>query len=330
MNILKAIAVLGTTAAIVTACGGGGSTGSGSPVTVTSGPQTGVLSISFSYGGVNITAQGKSRAPASAARRPSFITPGIQSLAVYDGATLIYVANLNLSAQQQFSTVYANSAYTVTPGTCTNNPTTEVCTLAIRAVVGQHTIDLISYPAPQTAGANGGPPAFTGVISSEGETIANVSSNVNSTASVTMLGVASNALLSGPDEAAYNTPVQFSYEIWDSTPLQILQPGAYDNGPVTITAVPGGIVTISPPTSLASPPPSPGPQSFTVTCTNANGGSVSVVLQAGSQPNTPYASGLAHTTSNYSSGTLEEAQLSCDAQPANVPITVQSHRTAPR
>jgi hypothetical protein len=168
------------------------------------------------------------------------------------------------------------------------------------------------------------------VISSEGGTLVNVRSDLNSTATLTMLGVASNALLSGPDEAGYNTTVQFSYEIWDSTPLQIVQPGAFDNGPVTIATVPNGIATVSAPTSIPSPPASPGPQSFSVTCTNPNGGAVSVVLQAGSHPNTAYGSGLTYTTSNYSSGTLEQAELSCDAQPASAPITVQSHRAAPR
>ncbi|HEX3464477.1 MAG TPA: hypothetical protein VHS78_10560 [Candidatus Elarobacter sp.] len=331
MNVLKSIAVLGATAALITACGGGGSTGSAPPpVDNGSGSRTGTLAIFFSYGGVTVTAQGKSRAPAARTRRPQFITPGIQSLAIYDGTTLIYVANLSLAASQQFATVYANGAYTVSPGTCTNNPTSEVCTLSIRTTVGSHTIDLISYPAAQTAPANGGVPKFTGVISSEGEVVANVSSSVNSTASLTMLGVASNALLSGPDEAVYNSPVQFSYDVWDSTPLQILQPGAYDNGPVTISAVPSGVVTVSQPASFASPPPSPGPQSFTVTCTNPNGGSVSVVLQAGSHPNATYASGLAYSDANYSSGTLDSAQLSCDGQPAIAPITVQSHRLSPR
>ncbi|HEX3549177.1 MAG TPA: hypothetical protein VHT53_02310 [Candidatus Elarobacter sp.] len=329
MNVLRSIAVAGASAVMIVACGGGGGSGSPPVGAVGSGSGTGLLSISFSYGGVTVTAQSKGRAPASAARRPQFITPGIQSLALYDGSTLIYVANVNLGAQQQFATVYANPAYTVSPGSCTNNPTSEVCTLSIRTTVGSHTIDLISYPLAQTASANGGPPVFTGVISSEGEAVANVQSSVSSTATVTMLGVASNALLSGPDEAPYNSAVQFSYEIWDSTPLQILQPGAYDNGPVTISAVPSGMVTVAAPASFATPPPSPGPQSFTVTCTNPNGGGVSVVLQAGSHPNTTYASGLTYTTSNYASGTLASAELSCDGQPAIVPITAQSHKTSP-
>jgi hypothetical protein len=326
MNVLKTLAALGAAAALTTACGGGGGTTAPAVATTSSGSgsQTGLLAVQFTYGGVAVTAQSKGRAAASATRRPRFITPGLQSLAVYDGATLIYVANVDLAAQQQFTTVYANPAATVSPGSCTNNATTEVCTLSIRAVTGQHAFDLIAYPLPQTAGTNGGPPArFTGIISSEGEVSANLQSNTNAAATLTMLGVASYALLSGPDEAPNGTPVQFTYEIWDSTPLQIVLPGAFDNGPVTISAVPNGIATVSPQTSLASPAPSPGPQSFTVTCTNPNGGTVTVLLQAGTHPSTAYASNLTYTPANYSSGTLGSATLSCDAVPANYPITVQ-------
>jgi hypothetical protein len=324
MNVLKTLAALGAAAALTTACGGGG--GSAAPPAVTSsasGSQTGLLAVQFTYGGVAVTAQSKGRAPASA-RRPRFITPGLQSLAVYDGATLIYVANVDLTAQQQFTTVYANPADTVSPGSCSNNATTEVCTLSIRAVTGQHAFDLIAYPAPQTAGANGGPPSrFAGIISSEGEVGVTLQSDVTTTATLTMMGVASYALLSGPDEAANGTPVQFTYQIWDSTPLQIVLPGAFDNGPVTISTVPNGIATVSPPTSLASPAPSPGPQTFTVTCTNPNGGAVTVLLQAGSHPSTAYASNLSYSAANYASGTLASTTLSCDALPATYPITVQ-------
>jgi hypothetical protein len=329
MNVLRTIAVLGATAVLMTACGGGGGrvAPAGTPLSDSS---NGRLTLSAAFGAVAIAAAGKQRAPASAPRQPRFITPGLQSLAVYDGATLIYVANVDLAATQQFTTVYTdpNQRYSVTPGGCTNNATTETCQLEVDAKPGPLTLDLIAYPAPQTAAANGGPPVFTGVISSEGEVNVQIHPHEVKSASVVMLGVASNASLSGPDEAALNQTVQFTYQVTDSTPLQIVSPGAYDNGPVTISMVPDNIATVTPPTSFASPASSSGPQTFSVTCVNPNGGTASVVLQANAQPNTPYASQLTYTTANYSPGTLAIAVLACDGSPATGPITFQSHKRA--
>ena len=149
-------------------------------------------------------------------------------------------------------------------------------------------------------------------------------------ASVVMLGVASNGFITGPDEAAYNQTVQFNYQVQDSTPLQIVSPGAYDNGPVTLSASPDAIVTISQPTSFASPAASPGTQTFSVTCVNPNGGGVGLRMLAGAQPNTAYASALTYSDANYSSGELVSAVLSCDSTPATIPVTVESRRVHPR
>jgi hypothetical protein len=327
MQILRTIAALGVTATLMAACGGGGSTGA--PPVGSSDSGVGKITLSAAFGAVAVTASGKQRSAASGTRRPSFITPGLQSLAIYDGATLIYVANVNLAASPQFTTVYANpdknGRDTVIPGTCTNNSTTETCQLEIDAKPGDHTYDLIAYPGSQTA-APAGPPAFVGVISSEGEVSVKVHPHDTVPASLVMLGVASNAYLAGPDEAANNQTVQFNYQIWDSTPLQILTPGAYDNGPVTISAAPDGVATIAPPTSFASPASSPGTQTFSVTCVNPNGGGAVISLQAGVQPNTSYASGLTYSAANYSAGVLASSVLVCDASPATIPITVQGRK----
>ena len=196
----------------------------------------------------------------------------------------------------------------------------------IDAKPGDHTYGLIAYPAPQTAATGGGPPAFIGVISSEGQVSVKVSPHDTTSASIVMAGVASNAYLAGPDEASFGQTVQYNYEIEDSTPLQIVTPGAYDNGPVTISSAPSGTVTITPPTSFASPASSPGMQTFSVTCTNPNGGPVGLLLLAGSQPNTSYASGLTYSSANYSSGQLASALLTCDSAPTTIPITVQERK----
>jgi hypothetical protein len=329
MNVLRTIAVLSATAVLMTACGGGGRV---APVGTApeSDSGTGRLTLSAAFGGVAIAAAGRQRSPASGPRRPSFITPGLQSLAVYDGTTLVYVANVDLAGSPQFTTVYANPnpRYAVIPAGCTNNATTETCQLEVDAKPGPHAFDLIAYPAPQTAVPGGGPPVFIGVISSEGEVSVKLHPHEVTNASLVMLGVASNAQLSGPDEAAFNQTVQYSYEVRDSTPLQILIPGAYDNGPVTISVLPSDVATVTPPTSFASPASSPGFQTFSVTCVNPNGGLASVLLQANAQPNTSYASQLTYSAANYSSGTLAATTLTCDGSPATLPITVQSHKRA--
>ncbi|HEX3464475.1 MAG TPA: hypothetical protein VHS78_10550 [Candidatus Elarobacter sp.] len=334
---MRTIAALGAAAALMTACGGGtgGAIAPPAAVTADSPSDTGRVTLSAAFGAAAIAASSKQRSPASAPRRPSFITPGLRSLAVYDGATLKYVANVDLTASSpQFTTVYADPngkpRFNFISGACTNNATTETCQIQIESRPGDHTLGLIAYPVPQTAPSGGGPPAFTGVISSEGQVAVTLHPNETVAASVVMLGVASNGFISGPDEAAYNQTVQFSYQIQDSTPLQIVSPGAYDNGPVTISAAPDGVVTITQPASFASPAASAGTQTFSVTCSSPNGGPVGLRMLAGSQPATAYASALTYSDSNYSSGQLVSAVLNCGSTPATLPVTVESRRMSPR
>jgi hypothetical protein len=262
------------------------------------------------------------------------LSPSTAALALYDGATLIYVANLSLDSGTQFATVYAKSgSTTVAPGTCSFTNATATCTLTITSTIGAHKFDLIAYPHAQgqqqaqaltrTVSDTGTPPVFTGVISSEGEISVTLNPGTNPGQTLTMSGVASQVLIAGPANGPYNQATLFGYRIEDSTNSQIVQPGAaYDNGPVTITAAPAGIVTIAP-NEIATPPASVGDQNFSVTCVNASGGSVTISFNAKTSPNTAYASGLTYSASNYSGAVIATTPFSCDPSTATIPITVQ-------
>jgi len=329
MRVRRLAATLASTLALA-ACGGGGGTTSGTPAaSVPIAPQSGAT--------IPMTLSIPHLTPSGFARSPQFFSPGTSAIAFYDGATLIYVANLSLDSGTQFTTVYSKSgSTTVAPGTCTFTNSTATCTLTVTSTIGQHKFDVITYPVAQgQVQAQGGtravsdtgtPPAFTGVISSEGELSVNLSPGTNPGQTLTILGVADKVLLAGLSEAAYNTSVTYGYRIEDSTNSQIVLPGAaYDNGPVTITAAPTGIVTITP-NSIGSPPASTGDQSFSVMCVNGNGGTVTISLNTRTSPNTTYASGLTYTTSNYSGSTIATKSFVCDAASATIPITVQSRK----
>jgi hypothetical protein len=251
----------------------------------------------------------------------------VSSLAIYDGATLIYVANLALDSTPQFATVYAKSgSTTVAFGSCTLTSSRATCTLTITTTIGQHAFDLIAYPVNQSSASQSTPPVFTGVISSEGEVSATLSPGANPAQTLTMLGVASSVLFAGPANGAYNAASTFGYRIRDSTSSQIVQPGtAYDNGPVTIAAAPSGIVTINP-SSIVTPPAAVGDQNFDVTCVNASGGSVTISFTAKTSPNTAYASALTYSTSNYAAATIATIPFTCDPSSATIPINVQGGR----
>lgn len=270
--------------------------------------------------------------PSSHGRAPQFISPSASAIAIYDGATLVYVANLNLDSQTPFQTIYAKSgSTTVTPGSCTFG-NTAVCTLSITATTGAHKFDFVMYPQQQgqqpTSAARkpadtGTVPTFAGVISSEGELSTTIAVGTNPAATLSLLGVADQAVFAGVNEAAYNATVTYGYRIEDSTNAQIIQPGtAYDNGPVTFTALPAGIVTITP-SSVSTPPTSVGDQNFDVQCVNTAGGAVTITIGAKTQPNTAYADGLTYTSSNYSNGTLASFGFTCDPASGTVPITLQ-------
>jgi hypothetical protein len=319
MNTRRLAALL-STLAIAGCGGGGGSTSAGAPAPVvpvaTAVPQA--------PGDIPMTIAFPRTSSSASARAARFLSSGTGSLAVYDGATLIYVANLSLDSGTQFATVYAKSGSTsVAPGTCTFTSASATCTLTITSTIGAHKFDLITYPGSQSAGQGGAPPTFTGVIASEGELSVTLNPGANPGQTLTMLGVASRVVIAGPANGPYNQATQFGYRIQDSTNAQIVQPGtAYDNGPVTITAAPAGIVTIAP-NSIATPPASVGDQNFNVTCVNASGGAVTISFNAATHPNTAYASGLTYSTSNYSAAVIATTPFSCDPSSATIPITVQ-------
>ena len=321
------------TSIALAACGGGG--GSTSPVApaLPVAVATNAPTVPAPTGTVPMTISIPHVTPSAAERAPRWLSPSTGSLALYDGTTLIYVANLSLDSSTQFTTVYAKSgSTTAAPGTCSFTSSTATCTLTITSTIGPHKFDLIAYPGSQgqqaqSAGRTildtGTVPTFTGIISSEGELSVTLSPGANPGQTLTMMGVADKVNYAGTSENAYNSVTTYGYRILDSTNSQIVQPGAaYDNGPVTITAAPPGIVTISP-NSIATPPASTGDQNFTVTCVNASGGTVTISFGTRTSPNTAYASGLTYTTSNYSGATIQALQFICDPASATIPITVQ-------
>jgi hypothetical protein len=331
VRVLSAVAL--ASALALAACGGGGGGGtSPAPAAAAMPPVPTAAPVApAATGSVLMSISIPRRNPSGSARSPQFISPSASAIAIYDGATLVYVANLNLDSQTPFNTIYAKSGNTtVTPGTCTFG-NTATCTLSITATVGAHTFDLLMYPQLQGSQATsasrkpsdtGTPPTFAGVISSEGELAVTIVVGTNPAATVTLLGVADQAVFAGTTEAAYNATATFGYRIQDSTSAQIIQPGtAYDNGPVTITANTPGIVTITP-SSVSTPPTSVGDQSFNVQCVNTAGGTVTITIGAKTHPNTAYVDGLTYTSSNYSNGTLTSFSFTCDAATATIPITV--------
>lgn len=297
-----------------TGCGGGGGT------TAPSAPQ---VSAPGPSGKFSITISIPNRKSSSSARRPQYLSDGTKALAVYDGSTLLYVANIFLTSPPAFATVYAKSgSNTVTPGDCTRGNLTSTCTLTIAATGGPHTFGFTAYgdyqggfvepgSAQRTVLDTGTPPTFTGIIFSEGELAMTVAAGANPAQTVTLLGVADVATWFGNQTASFNQTTTIGYEIQDPGQGQIVQPGnAYDNGPVTITASPSGIVTFTPITQT-TPPAINGSQTFDVKCTSASGGDVTFTASAGTHPNTAYASGLTYSSSNYSNGTLSTRTFRC-------------------
>jgi hypothetical protein len=253
---------------------------------------------------------------------------------VYDGATLIYVAN---AASTQLTTVYANtaSAATVIAGSCnSNNPPT--CTLTVQASLGAHTFGVVTYPTPQTSANTSTAPTFTGVVLAEGELAVTIVSGTNAAQTIVPLGVADRAFFSGPVltlrlngngplVGIIGTTYTIQYAIDDSSTVtngyQIVQPGAYDNGPVTISESDAGAIVTMTPISQSSPPPSAGLQSFTVTC--QNNGTATITAAAKNKPNATYASGLTYSATNYPTGPIGSTTLQCVPNSATLPVTVQ-------
>lgn len=327
MTTERRLAAALASALTLSACGGGGAgTAPGAPLAPT--PQGSAT--------VPMTIAIPRRMASDSARAPQFLSPNSAAIAIYDGTTLVYVANLSLDSTPPFATVFASSgSTTVAFGTCSFTSSTATCTLTVTTTIGAHKFDVITYPASQGSQGTGAarevrdtgtPPTFHGVIASEGELAVTLSPGANAAQTLTLLGVADQVLYAGLSEAAYNTDTTYGYRIEDSSNAQIVLPGnAYDNGPVTITAAPSGIVTIAPNT-IATPPATLGDQNFTVTCVNAAGGAVTITVGVTAHPNTTYASGLTYSASNYPGATIATIPFTCDPATATIPIGVQEKR----
>jgi len=143
------------------------------------------------------------------------------------------------------------------------------------------------------------------------------------------LGVAGLTLRlngTGPLVGIIGTSYTINYTINDSSNAQaggyqIVQPGDYDNGPVTITETDGGNIVTMTPISQSSPPPSTGPQSFNVTC--LNNGTATITASAKTRPNATYASSLTYSATNYPTGAIGSTTLQCVPNSATLPVTVQ-------
>jgi hypothetical protein len=330
--------------AALAGCGGGSGGGSGAPVAPIAAPpapvlpQSAILPISFVIPNRTVEATSSQRAP-------RYVSPGTASVAVYDGATLIYVGNY--SQATQFTTVYGKTGATsVTSGTCVAGSSSQTCTLTITTTIGAHAFDVITYPVSQgqsqaTARERspsdvGTIPTFTGVILSEGELSVTLSPGNNPGQTITLLGVADRAAFgisltqrlngTGPLVGVIGTSYTVQYTINDSSNAvaggyQIVQPGDYDNGPVTIAETDGGNIVTMTPISQSTPPASAGAQSFSVTC--QNNGTATITAAAKTKPNTAYASGLTYSATNYPTGTIGTTTLQCVPNSATQPITVQ-------
>jgi hypothetical protein len=314
MRGLRFLSVTFATLSLAACGGGGGGTApsSGGPAPPRAPQRTATMPMTLAI---------PIRRKSSSLRRPRFVSPGLQSVALYDANLLVYVANVSLGANPQFTTVYSapGSPTTVAPGSCTNNTTTETCTVTLTTTNGPHIFGLVAYPAqssatPPPCGGDVCPPVtFNGVISSEGEVAVILTGGANPPATLTMLGVASGAFIHDPGvPLAYNTPTPVGYQILDSAAAQILTPGDYDNGPVTWAVMPSGVLTIDQ-SSNSTPPSSSGDQTLTVTCTNAAGGAATITVSANSATNTPYATAFGYSSANYwGGGALTTLNVSCN------------------
>jgi hypothetical protein len=295
-------------------CGGGGTTVSGpAPVPPPNVP-TATTTLSLAIPNRPTTAR---------SRAPRYLSDGTMAIAFYDGSTLLYVGNVEfvLAPAPTLVTLYAKSgSSTVTPGDCVRGNLTSTCTLSVTTTAGPHTFGITAYGELQggvpeagrrTVSDTGTPPTFTGLILSEGEVAVTLVGGTNPAQTMTLLGVADIAQWFGNQTASFNQSATIGYEIQDARSGQIVLPGnAYDNGPITITANPPGILTFTPITQT-TPPAINGSQTFTVTCTSANGGDVTFTASAGTHPNTAYQSGLTYNSSNYSNGTLSTRGFRC-------------------
>jgi hypothetical protein len=328
---LRSIITIAAAAALATslaACGGGGSTGSSAPPVTTTNPQ--------SQGSIPMTFAFRRHPSSSAARRPSYLSEDTEALALYDGATLVYVANVETDGGPLTTVYAADGSTTVTPGTCALTSDEAVCGVTVTTTAGAHKLDVVAYPVNQSSSptptatrrsvrATASSFPFEGVILSEGELSVTLVAGANPAKTLSLNGVADQVAFDGVNEIAYNTSTTYGVQIEDSAARQIVQPGNYDNGPVTVTASPSGVVMITGGT-ISTPPSTPGDQNFDVKCVNTAGGTVTISVNAGTQPNTTYADGLSYSAANYATTPIGSFGFTCDAEPATIPITVDATR----
>ncbi len=304
-------------------CGGGGAVSPtvSAPTSASGPPATMSLSISI-----------PNRAASASARTPQYVSDGTMALAVYDGATLLYIGNLLPPGPAAFSTVYANpnSTSTVTPGNCVRGNLASTCTLTVTTTPGPHTFGMTAYGnlqggviLPGSTQRNvlaTGPPAFTGLILSEGEFSMTAVGGTNPQQTITLLGVADIVQWFGQQTATFNATATIGYAVQDARSGQIVLPGnSYDNGPVTITVDKPSAVTFTP-ISQSTPPATGGSQTFDIKCIAQNTTDVTFTASAGTQPNTTYASGLTYNSGNYPSamgGVLSTRTFRCFGNPLN-------------
>jgi hypothetical protein len=303
----------------VAGCGGGGGV---SPVSAPAAPPNAPGSPATMSLSISIPNQTGTTA---FARTPSYVSNGTMALAIYDGATLLYVGNLFLTPGPAFTTLYAKSgSTTVAPGDCVKGNLRTTCTLTVTTIPGPHVFGLTAYGQLQGGAVlpgssqravldTGTPPTFTGLILSEGESSMTAVGGANPPLTITLLGVADIVQWFGTQPpVGFNQSGTLNYAIQEARSGQIVQPGnAYDNGPVTITASPAPLVSMTP-VSQSVPPATSGSQSFTFTCVSGNGGLVTFTARAGTHPNATYASGLTYSSSNYSNGTLGSMSVQCN------------------
>jgi hypothetical protein len=314
------IAVLAIALAAAGCGGGGGGTASAPSVPVPTNapgpPATMSLSISIPFPPTTTSAT---------TRAPQYLSSGTQALAVYDGATLLYVGNLILTTPPGFVSppVYQKTGTTtVTPGSCTRGNLASTCTLTVTTTTGPHTFGLTAYgqfqggfTLPGSIGRKvddiGTPPTFTGLILSEGEASMTAVGGVNPAQTITLLGVADIVQWFGTQTASFNQTATIGYIVQDARSGQIVTPGnAYDNGPVTISVDNPGAISWTP-VSQSTPPSTNGSQTFDIRCTSGSGALITFTASAGSHPNATYASGLTYSSSNYSNGTLSTRTFRC-------------------
>jgi hypothetical protein len=346
--LLRAAPLALTLALALGACTGSGS--SGAPVAPIAGaatptPLPTATPVNTATFGLSVTIP--NRSGLSASRSPQYVSQGTAALAAYDGNTIIYVGNVVPGSPPTLTTVYAKvGTTTVTGGSCVTGASSSTCTITIVTTIGAHSFDVVTYPVAQGQQAQGhgrAPtdvgtiPTFTGVILAEGELAVTLVAGTNPAQTINPLGVADRVNFTGPVLTQHlngngplvgiiGTTYTFQYVVTDSSNLQtggfqIVTPGDYDNGPVTITETDdGGIVTMTP-ISQGTPPAATGTQSFNVTC--AANGTATITASAKTKPNATYASALTYTSSNYPTATIGTTTLQCVPNSATLPVTVQ-------